>query len=108
MLMRKNGLPAMLWLCRRTANIGKEAEMSIAGKNVSGKSSPLMELAQELGEFVQEAAKNGIALRDLERGTFDRLLKMGFTVVEQFLSLQGDGDLGETVSLDDGQLLYRS
>jgi hypothetical protein len=98
----------VLWLNRRTANIGKEADMSIAGKNVSGKSSPLIELAQELGEFVQEAAKNGIALRDLERGTFDRLLKMGFTVVEQFLSLQGDGDLGETVSLDDGQLVYRS
>jgi len=82
--------------------------MSIAGKNASDKSSSVMELAHELGEFVQDAAKNGVALRDLERGTFDRLLKMGFSVVEQFLSLQGDGDLGETAHADDGQTLYRS
>ena len=82
--------------------------MSIAGNQPSGKSSQLMELAQELGEFAQLAAKNGISLCDLERGTFDRLLKMGFTVVGQFLTLQGDGDLGETVCADDGQTLYRS
>lgn len=67
-----------------------------------------MELARELGEFAQEAAKNAIALCDLERGTFDRLLKMGFTVVEQFLTMQGNGDLGETALGDDGQTLYRS
>ena len=82
--------------------------MSIAGKNPSDKSIRLIELAQELDRFVQEAATKGTSLRDLERGAFDCLLKMGFTVVEQFLSLQGDGDLGETVSADDGQMLYRS
>jgi hypothetical protein len=80
--------------------------MSIAGKSPSDKSVRVIELAEELNRFVQEAATKGASLRDLERGTFDRLLKMGFTVVEQFLSLQGDGDLGETVST--GQTLYRS
>jgi hypothetical protein len=82
--------------------------MSIAGKNPSCKINELMELSQELGEFAVEAAKNGVSLRDLERGVFDRLLKMGFTVVEEFLTLQGNGDLGETVCADDGQTLYRS
>lgn len=82
--------------------------MSIAGKNPSRKISELVELSEELGKFAVDAANNGISLRDLERGVFDRLLKMGFTVVEQFLELQGQGNLGETVSADDGQMLYRS
>ena len=82
--------------------------MSIAGKSPSGKSIGLVELAQELHTFAQEAAKKGVALRDLERGTFDRLLKRGFTVVKQFLEVQGNGDLGATVAAKDGLTLDRS
>lgn len=82
--------------------------MSVARKAPSGKVCRLVEMAEELGEFVQRAAEEGIALREVERGAFDRLLKMGYAVVEQLLALQGDGDLGEIVATDDGQTLYRS
>jgi len=82
--------------------------MSIAGSIASGKISQLVEMTEELGTFIERAATEGYAMRDVERGAFDRLLRMGRAVVDQFLLLQGDGDLGETVSTDDGPLLHRS
>ena len=82
--------------------------MSIAGSIPSGKISQLLEMANELGEFVERAAIEGGALYDVERGAFDRLLKMGQTVVDRFLVMQGDGDLGEIASSSDGQPIYRS
>ena len=81
--------------------------MSIAGEGPSGKVGRLLEMAEELGEFVESAAAGGGTLREVERGAFDRLLKMGHAVVEQFLTLQGNGDLGETAA-NEGQTLYRS
>jgi hypothetical protein len=82
--------------------------MSIAGIVSSDKLSQLVEMTEELGKFVQRSATEGCAFRDVEQGTFDRLLRIGRTVIDHFLVLQGDGDLGETVSMDDVALLYRS
>jgi hypothetical protein len=82
--------------------------MSIAGKSPSDKSSPLIEMVENLDRFVQEAATKGTSLRGVEQEVFDRALKMGFMAVDQFLKLQGHGDLGEIVSADDGQELHRS
>lgn len=82
--------------------------MSISGECPSGKVCRLIEMAEELGEFVQSAAARGGTLREVERGAFDRLLKMGHAVVEQFLALQGNGDLGKTAAVEEGQSLYRS
>lgn len=81
--------------------------MSMAGKDSRGKGS-LVEMAAELGEFVRRSAAGGSPLRDVEQGAFDRLLRMGHFVIDHFVALQGDGNLGETVSTDDGQLLFRS
>lgn len=82
--------------------------MSIAGESRWDKASSLVELAAELDLFVRQSAARSEALREVERGVFDRLLQMGHAVLEQFLALQGDGDLGETISSDDGQTLHRS
>ena len=82
--------------------------MSMAWGGESGKVSVLVELTEELGKFVQQAAAEGRPLRDVERSVLDRLLQIGQATMEQFLALQGDGDLGETVTADNGQTLYRS
>jgi len=82
--------------------------MSIAGNNASGKVSQLVEMTNELSQFVERAATEGNALREVERGVLDRLLKMGHTVVGHFIELQGDGDLGEVAMTDEGQSLHRS
>jgi hypothetical protein len=78
--------------------------MSIASARELGKGDSLVGLAGEIGAYVERAAREGISLRDFERNLFDRLLKIGYVAVEQFLAMQGDGDLGETVShVDDEQ-----
>jgi len=82
--------------------------MSMAGNGESDKISVLVELTEELGEFVEQAAAEGRALRDVERSVLDRVLQLGRAATDQFLALQGDGDLGETVTTDEGQTLYRS
>lgn len=82
--------------------------MSMAGVSDSGKTSVLIELAEELENFVQQAAAEGRALRDVERGVFDRMLQLGRVTLNQYLALQGNGDLGETVTTDGGQTLHRS
>lgn len=82
--------------------------MSMAGVRDSSKVRMLGELAADLEGFVKEAAADGRALRDVERSVFDRLLQMGRIAVDQFLALQGEGDLGETVAAENGQAAYRS
>jgi hypothetical protein len=82
--------------------------MSMAGASESGKVSVLGELTEELGRFVHHAAAEGRSLREVERSVFDRLLQVGRAAINQFLVLQGDGDLGDTVTADNGQTLFRS
>lgn len=82
--------------------------MSIAGNGQSDKGISLVEMAQDLQQWVERAAGEGRDLYGVERNVLDCVLQMGRAAIEQFLGLQGDGDLGETVSTDDGQTLYRS
>lgn len=90
--------------------------MSIAGVGDRGKvdsqaqsqGDSLAGMAEGIGEFVEQAAREGTSLREFEREIFDRLLKMGQAATEQFLALQGDGDLGETLTDEEGRTLYRS
>jgi hypothetical protein len=64
-------------------------------------------MAEGIGEFVERAARDGTSLREFEREIFDRLLKMGHAATEQFLAMQGDGDLGET-AVHEECTVYRS
>ncbi len=65
-------------------------------------------MARGLDEFVAEAAREGLPLYQVERTILDHVLQMGKTAVDSFLELQGDGDLGETVTTEDGVTLFRS
>lgn len=82
--------------------------MSISGNGASGKVGRLAATAEELESLVRDVAARGGTLRDVEQGTFDLVLKMGHRAVELFLSLQGNGDLGETAADADGRTLHRS
>ena len=68
----------------------------------------LMEQAAQLDVFVRQAAADGVSLDAVERHTFDFMLRMGQTAIDQFLSLQGDGDLGPSVRTEAGKTLHRS
>ncbi len=59
----------------------------------------LLQQFAEMQEFVRMSAKNGQAIHEVERGLWQRLRQMGHECLEQFLRLQGTGDMGETVTL---------
>jgi hypothetical protein len=67
----------------------------------------LGEQFRELQEFVRSAARAGRPVHEVERGLWQRVLQLGHTCLAQFLQLQGDGDLGETVTLPTGAQVHR-
>jgi hypothetical protein len=67
----------------------------------------LHDLASELLAYVRTAATQGTPVHDVERGLWQRLLQLGRTTLGQFFALQGSGDLGDTVTLPDGQTCER-
>jgi hypothetical protein len=82
--------------------------MIVASSSLAGKTDRLLTLAQDLGDFVRQSVHQGASFDDLERGTLQRILQMGSVAVDFFLHAQGDGDLGETVTTEDGDILERS
>ena len=67
----------------------------------------LHDLASELLTYVRTAATQGTAVHEVERGLWQRLLHLGRTTLGHFFALQGTGDLGDTVTLPDGQVWDR-
>lgn len=74
--------------------------MSMAHENEVLKSENLTTLLCELQEFIHTAARQGTALHELERAVWQEVLRIGRHCLEQFLALQGTGDMGETVVID--------
>jgi hypothetical protein len=60
-----------------------------------------------LQQWIVDSAHQGTAAHEVERGLFERLLRLGTTLFSAFLSLVGPGDLGPTATLDDGQAVNR-
>lgn len=82
--------------------------MSMTSSASDSKVGSVVALAEELDSVVKRAAAEGRSLDETERDVFSRVLDIGHAAVEQLLALQGDGDLGETVSTEQGVTLQRS
>lgn len=82
--------------------------MNIAESAARDKAQELIETTENLQRFVVQAAEQGSSQYDAERGVLAMVLKSGRLAMDLFLSLQGDGDLGETVETEDGDTLRRS
>ena len=67
----------------------------------------LTAMAGDLATFVQQAAVDGTAAHEVEIGIWQRILAMGRQATGQFLEMQGDGDVGETIEMPDGEELRR-
>jgi len=72
------------------------------------KSKSLVDLAEQLEASIREASQRGQSLYEVEKDTWARTLQIGHAAIEQLLMLQGDGDLGESVTTAEGQRLERS
>jgi len=82
--------------------------MIVASSFDLGKSDVLVKLAGDLTGLVRQAVQDGSSLDDLERGVWHQVLEMGHAAVELFVKAQGDGDLGGSVTTEEGAVLYRS
>jgi hypothetical protein len=67
----------------------------------------LHDLVADLLAYVRSAATQGTAVHEVERGLWQRLLHLGRTTLGHFFTLQGSGDLGDTVTLPEGQTCER-
>ena len=82
--------------------------MSITSNQQSSKCFSLMDLAQSLSDLISEAAKSGRPLHEVECLVHDNVFRMGHFAMTVSIVAQGDGDLGESVTTADGNVLNRS
>ena len=71
------------------------------------KSDQIQASAEELGQYIHDAARKGLAVHVVEKEVLNRVLKMGEQALDCFFAEQGDGDLGETFQMPDGRVLNR-
>jgi len=71
------------------------------------KKQRLPDLLEELQSFLMSSAEQGVAVHEVEQGIWRQLLKLGRESLQVFFDRVGDGDLGETVELEDGRPLRR-
>jgi len=74
----------------------------VAQANANHKPLSLAELAGQLEHLVRQAAHEGQAVHHVELQIWRQLLALGRAALGQFFDLQGQGDLGETLTLPDG------
>ena len=67
----------------------------------------LIELAEGLEAFVQQAAEEGFAAHEVEREIWQRVLAMGRQAMGRFFDTQGEGDVGDSIEMPDGQQWQR-
>jgi len=67
----------------------------------------LAAMADDLATFVRQAAVDGMAAHEAEKGVWQRVLAMGRQATGHFFQMQGDGDVGETTEMPDGNELRR-
>ncbi len=71
------------------------------------KGQEIVDQAYELLEIVESAYRQGTAAYVVERGLFQKLLKMGYQALGYFFELYGACDEGEGVELSDGRRVKR-
>ena len=80
----------------------------LSTKELALKCEQVRQQTEALVDRVKESAGQAQSLYDLERDVFDGLLQMGRVLIEMFIGLQGEGDLGETIQTPDERTLHRS
>jgi hypothetical protein len=77
--------------------------MMMTENTTDGKLARLLSAATDLFDFVQRSAEKGMAIHEVEEGIWQRMLQMGHDALGQFLERQGDGDLGEMLTMPNGR-----
>lgn len=67
----------------------------------------LMGQLSELKEYVRASVRDAVAVHEVERGIWGRVLRLGREALGLYFSLQGEGDVGESVTLAEGRKVRR-
>jgi hypothetical protein len=81
--------------------------MNMAEAGTVLKAELIQEIVPRLVEVVTTALKEGLPIDVVERGFWDVLLEAGFRGLGAFLAANGDGDLGEILTLPSGEEVKR-
>lgn len=79
----------------------------ITEQQPSDKGKELVQAAEKLNAFVEQAAREGMPLHEFEEELRQCVFEMARLGMQTFLDRQGDGDQGPTVTAPDGQTLKR-
>jgi hypothetical protein len=81
--------------------------MMMAENAKLGKLNGYLDTARELFTYVRQAAAEGTPIHTVEQGIWQRVLQMGQQALAEFLTCQGDGDVGEKLTMPDGHEVKR-
>ena len=62
---------------------------------------------EALQTYIRESAQTGTAVHEVEQELWKRVLQLGHESLNLFFNLQGNGDVGATLTLEDGTTLNR-
>ena len=79
----------------------------IAETAVEFKVDGVRERLPNLEQWLARSAQQGMGEHEVERHLFQEMLALGAQLLEAFLKLVGPGDLGEEVTLEEGQTVKR-
>ncbi len=88
--------------------IGNPTSTTIAPLSPQQLAEQMEQLADQLRAGVRQAAKQGHSFDQTERSVREALRKIGCQAMQWFVSMQGDGDLGDEATTDNGTVLKRS
>jgi hypothetical protein len=61
----------------------------------------------ELKHFIVDAARSGVAAHKVEKELYRKVFELGLKALQGFFTLQGTGDIGETLEMPDGRIVKR-
>ena len=73
----------------------------------SDQSGSFQSQVNDLTAYIHHAVSTGTAIHETEVGIWQHILAIGRSALEFYLSLQGDGDVGETLALENGEVVRR-
>jgi hypothetical protein len=90
--------------------LGNPASPSISGpaKTARQAAEKLVSLSERLRSLILRAVEEADSFDQTERKVWERVREIGFEAMRLFVSLQGDGDLGEQAAVEDDRQLVRS
>ena len=103
----ESGFPTLFTTAIWRAQIMTKTDDKVSETVVGFNSGILEEMFEGMEQYVNSASRKGTPIHDVERTLWGKVLQVGKQLLGKFITQQGNGDLGDTVTLPNGQTLTR-